>query len=888
MHYLVVNLCLAVAVQPFLPPTPTPVSLPNPGFEEPLGGTWAASAEHDDAIRRDTTEARAGQASIRFRAAGERACVSLAEEHAVAVKPGETWKFGAWVRVTDATGETCLALDGYGGSAKVARLASSRKLGGTTPGWVFRWVLADVPGDGTVTHLRPTLNSDDNSGTAWFDDVKLTRLGPDEPVVTGPPPAPPRGQISAKGGHLVGADGERVRLWGINCVDEPGRTYREITHIARRVKQLGFNAVRLHLYDGRFIDREAKTADGEATTLVFQQPARGDRSSLDKLDYFIYCVEREGLYLYMTFDRTRCRFAPGDYHVMPSAGAEDEAAWKAAVQELQTKRADERATFVDPRLGAAQAHYVETLLDHRNGYSGRRVADDPNVALYELTNENHFPERALTGGFRKWPQYFQDVLRARWNAWLAARYGGEARLREAWDGLKEGESLVNGTVEVAPVLGEAKDHGAERLADVHRFIYDLFVTYSRRLEKTIHEAGTSSARTPVSWDTLHEHKHKWYYPCSQGSLMSVGTYVRGHTQPDPERRRLKPGFKGFYNLSFASVLDRPTVIYETNTLKPDCWRADYPMIVAAFTSTHDWDGVFFYNFGDGTVPDQFDDDTYVTSGLRYAAPAHIWHGIVSCTDEVLLAGMRLAGEIFRSFAIPATDPVIATVGSKDLLGPDLWVGDIDVPYPADAPLPYRRSAALSATDLLQTVRYTFDMNREESALSRPLIAQPPQPCSPVAGLTYDCEQGVLTIDRPKAKAVVGFFGQAASFDGGVAVEVEVMSSQFACFGMAATDGLPLAESKRAVLVLTTFGENRGRRLRPDPKSVPGNASLHSKQVKSWGWGPPDLVRPGAQVRLPGHWRWVIRDFRLDALAEGEGDVLRIADGMPVFRVELRR
>ena len=28
---------------------------------------------------------------------------------------------------------------------------------------------------------------------------------------------------------------------------------------------------------------------------------------------------------------------------------------------------------------------------------------------------------------------------------------------------------------------------------------------------------------------------------------------------------------------------KPTVIYETNTLKPDYWRADYPMIISAFT-----------------------------------------------------------------------------------------------------------------------------------------------------------------------------------------------------------------------------------------------------------------------------------------------------------------
>ena len=886
--FLVVTIC--VGAERFEPPRPVPVALRNAGFEDGLEGSWTVGSGFGQVVRRDRAAAHSGGHGLSFHKTDGTAAVSLDDRHLVPARPGEAFKLAAWIKTTGRVENIQLVLEGTGDGTEFHLLHEDRLLRGETPGWVYRWVVAVVPEDGSVTHIRPALHCQATAGTAWFDDVLLVRLPPDRPLVTGMPPDPPSGPILSRDGHLVGSDGNRVRLWGMNCVDEPGRTYREMTHIAHRVRQMGFNAVRLHLYDVRFIDQNAEDGRGEATSVVFQCPEPGDGSPLDKFDYFIYCLEREGLYLYMTFDRLRGKFQPGDYHVLPSDGREDERSWKAALEELQPSRADEHAYYVDPRLGEAQARFVRQLLDHRNLYTGRRVADDPNVALYELTNENHFPEWMLTGGFREWPRYFQDVLQRRWNTWLRERYGDELKRREAWTTLEATERLPQDAILVAPTLGEAKEYPAERLADIHRFVNHLFIEYSRRLEGIIRESGKHSAHAPVSWDTLHEHKHKWYYPCSLAGLMTVGTYVQGPATADVERRRLKPGFQGFYNLSFASVLDKPTVIYENNTLKPDSWRADYPMIISAFTSTHDWDGVFWYNWGNGSVPDQFDDDTYVHTGLRYAATSHKWHGIVSSTDEVLLAGMRLAGTMFRTFAIPAApDPVVVTIGSEDLLGPGLWVGGIGIPYPEAAPGPYKLASALSATDLVHTVRYAFDPRREKSSLSRPLIPKTSPRCSPVDGLTYDCERGVLTIDTPCAKAIVGFWGNEARFDDGLSVQLrDQLEPRFACFGIASSDGTTLAESNRAVLLLTTHGENRGRVLHDDPESVPGDAPLFAKQVKSWGYGPPDIARPGTRIALGAKWCWRLLDFRLQVLAEGSGETLDIPSGTPLFMAELER
>jgi len=875
----------------FKPPARVAMPLPDAGFEEADDAAWELVGDDGGDLRRDNETAHSGRASVRVGATRGEAGFFLDRKRLIPVRADETFKLAAWVRTDGATGKSYLSLDGYADGNYLRMLGQSGSLKGTTPGWVYRWAVATVPEDGRISHIRPALRSEGNSGTAWFDDVRLWRLPPDEPVTTDPPPAPLFGQITSDEGHLVGSDGNRVRFWGVNAVDEPGRTYREITHIVHRIRRTGFNAVRLHLYDIRFIDTDAKNENGERTSVVFRKATRGDGSLLDKLDYFIYCCEREGLYLYLTLDRLRVKFAPGDYDVLPSDGPEDEKAWKEAVEQLQPSRADEHAYYVDPRLAEAQARYVRQLLDHRNAYTGTRIADDRYVALYELTNENHFPEWMLRGEFHKWPDYFQRVLQERWNQWLRERYGDDQKLQTAWGGLGKGESVGNATVELAPSLGQAKDYPSKRLADVHRFVYELFINYSQRLERIIRDAGHSSANAPVSWDTLHEHKHKWYYPCSLANLVTVGTYTHGGTEPRRETCVLTRPPKALYNLSHASVLGKPMVVYETNTLKPDWWRAVYPMWIAAFASTHDWDGIFWYTWGDGTVPDQFDDDTYSATGLRYASVGHQWHGIVISTDEVLLASLRAAGEIFRGCHIPSSaDPIIVTIGARDLLGPRLWLGDIDVPYPEDAPPPWKRAFALGATDFLHTVRYRFDMGRDDSLVSRELIPKVSQPCSPVAGLTYDWQRGLMVIDTPTAKAAVGFVDETVSFNDEVEItDITRIDPRFLCFAFVSTDGRPLQEARNALLVLTTYGENRGRILRPDPDAVSADVSRFAKLVQSWGVAPPAIARPSVTIQLGSHWNWQAFDFTLRPIAKGkEQRTLHVPAGMPVYHVQLDR
>lgn len=861
------------------------LAVPNGDFGQELSGTWTLL---DDAgeVTLDVTRGHTAPGALSMSSTSGHFGATSAQLYPVG--PGAALKLTAWVRTEGDGGETYAQLELVRDGVPVATPPPWRRVTGGTPGWVAVWHVLDVPADSAATHVRIVLRSDDNPGTAWFDDVTLKTLPRNEPIGDGAPSAPPLGVISARWGDLVGEDGAPVRFWGVNCVDELGRDYREIANIVRRIKAMGFNAIRLHLYDMRLIDIDANTPAGERTSRVFRTRGDlGDGAILDLFDYFVYRAETEGLYLYLTLDRGRAVFCPGDYDVLPSAGPEDEAAWKEAVAATNQDWANEHLYFVDERLSALHVEYARKHLDHRNAYTGVRIADDPYVALWELTNENRFPVMMLEGDFRRWPAYFQSLLQRRWNGWLALRYGNQQRLVEAWGELDDGEDLEARTVRPAPSRDETDRYPPARLADFRRFVYDLTLAHCRRLEATIREAGVVSAGTPITYDTIYEHRHVWYYPMSQGSFQAVGQYVGGSVELERETSWLGQPPVEVYNYTNATVADKPIVVYENNIYKPAADRAYYPLFIATYASARDWDGVFWYVWSDGTVPDQVDDDVYTQSGLRYAAASHTWHGVVLSTDEVLLAGLRLGGEIFlRRTVPPAEDPVMVTAGAGDLFGQSLWFGDLDVPYPPDAPLPYQRAYAMGATDFAFTSRYHYNPDQPRSSISRALISRTPAVCSPVPGLTYDFERGVIAVDRPEAKAVVGFTG--GRWDHGGGVSVEAPGVPFFCHGLVSLDGQPLESAQRALLLFTTYGENQGRVLRENPDELIADAPRSAKIVAGWGWGPPATARPALSISLGGEWDVRCLDFALRELVSARTATLTLPEGAELFCAELQR
>lgn len=158
----------------FAPPAPVRLSLPNPGFEGDLRGVWEVQGE----VARNTSTAQSGRASLRL---SEGAQAVLAPGRLVRVRAGDTYKLGLFARSAGGAAGAHFSLEGFRGRTPVRMLAQSPPLPSATPGWIYTWITATVPPDGSLMHLGIRLQVE--KGTVWFDEVALYRLPPDEPIV---------------------------------------------------------------------------------------------------------------------------------------------------------------------------------------------------------------------------------------------------------------------------------------------------------------------------------------------------------------------------------------------------------------------------------------------------------------------------------------------------------------------------------------------------------------------------------------------------------------------------------------------------------------------------------------------------------------------------------
>jgi len=211
-------------------------------------------------------------------------------------------------------------------------------------------------------------------------------------------------RLIVSSGHFY-RGGERVRLWGVNLsfgANLP--THEDAPYIAARLAAAGVNAVRCHHTDtaqfprGLWDAKDGKNLSAEA---------------LDRLDYFIDQLARYGICVDINLHIGRVH---SQYLGLPKTNSEY----------------DKISNIFTPALVDAQKQYARQLLTHVNKYRKVRYADDPAVAIVEITNENSFFMWDGDQTLRALPPYYADILRSKFNSWLKARYGSDEKLRQVW------------------------------------------------------------------------------------------------------------------------------------------------------------------------------------------------------------------------------------------------------------------------------------------------------------------------------------------------------------------------------------------------------------------------------------------------------------------------
>jgi hypothetical protein len=355
----------------------------------------------------------------------------------------------------------------------------------------------------------------------------------------------------------------------------------------------------------------------------------------------------------------------------------------------------------------------------------------------------------------------------------------------------------------------------------------------------------------------------------------------------------------------STALGKPHFVYETNIDNRTKYRAEYPLRVAALASIQDWDIVCWHTYP-GRDRELLDPERPFQRLIQAGGDYLTLRG-----DEVMIAALRAAGEVFRNMLVPpAPEPTVFTFGRRSLLDP--------------ASMDYGRSFGDYGDQFIGTTyRYgsrvvvdpVLEDDEVEGPTVRPNVYQS-NPVRPNEAVTYDWHRGFLTMDAPGVASYTGFFGEygleAVVFDNGVELSDIVVSNppgmpypvtqeeRYVSVTLVSTDGLPLAETRRAVVVpvSTSFNadyeldltrSNQGRQ-RKGPLNVPPR--------EFWGaWtkggdGPTLVARVGVTVASDAidGMRYTFRDWYMKDIGRGvvRDGRLRVPADEEIWIVELER
>ncbi len=236
-------------------------------------------------------------------------------------------------------------------------------------------------------------------------------------------------RLSAREGHFYDGQGQPVRLWGVNLsfgANFP--THADAKVVAGRLAAAGVNAVRLHHMDSANWPRGIW--DPNTGQNIYPE-------ALDRLGFFIDQLASHGIYVNMNLHVGRKH----SVHL----GLPD------SKQDM-----DKKVTIFTPALIDAQKDYARQLLGYENPYRHMRFADDPAVAMVEITNEDSLFMWDAAESLPNLPAYYAEILQGQYNDWLQKRYETTEKLRQVWSAGSEplgANLLINGELKKSPAEG---------------------------------------------------------------------------------------------------------------------------------------------------------------------------------------------------------------------------------------------------------------------------------------------------------------------------------------------------------------------------------------------------------------------------------------------------
>ena len=252
-------------------------------------------------------------------------------------------------------------------------------------------------------------------------------------------------------GHYAAQDGTRMKFFGTeiqftaNFLDS-----RSTLMVAKRIRKMGFNALRLNYMD-------YFGWDDASIFHYYQSGGVPDSSSYDvnplqlaKLDTLLATLKAQGIYVFMTLN--------GVHHYSYGEGV---ATWDSMTGAYGNSTLMQ---FLYPQAAWLQHKWARMLTSHINPITGLALGKDPAIACYEIMQEQTIPffwklgrlnyvdsNDALDRGLNTLSFNQSRRLDTLFASYLEKKYGSDANVNAAWAGnqnVSQKNLLVNPSFEL--------------------------------------------------------------------------------------------------------------------------------------------------------------------------------------------------------------------------------------------------------------------------------------------------------------------------------------------------------------------------------------------------------------------------------------------------------
>jgi hypothetical protein len=569
-------------------------------------------------------------------------------------------------------------------------------------------------------------------------------------------PAGSHGFVHAQGGHLATENGRRIRLWGVNLTDwSPGSTMipaKADAHLwAATLARYGVNCVRL-----QFLDLPAPRgliAAGRNDTRAF------DPAQLDREDYFLAELEKQGIYIDVNLLVGR-PFLAGD-------GVTDAAKLHEGAKGI---------SLYDKTLIELQKDYARQLLTHVNPYTGRSWAHDPAVAIVEINNEN-----AIWLGFRAPSPFYDRELDAIYNRWLTDNTTpseiGALRKETSAQGRDPIPLLAGPEVGAAP---------RDRFALESRFYLWLESRYFSSMRDFLRR--DLSIRCVILATADHSHRNTGY-----PLLLATSSFdtVDGHDYwQHPWERKVKspmvndPLHSTVVELSRTAEVGKPYTVSEVNEAFPNDYGAEQIPLLAAYAGLQDWDAVLWYTFEPKKDP---------------AWKPYIGDPFDIGLDPIRMPELAAGALMFLRGDVSPARRILLRSYSEDAIFDSYLLGENERPY---------------FTPGFPLWKPLEEGSRIQSLNDGPTrsFAAHPQP-DPIVSDTGELAwawsktgSGQVSVDTPRTQALIGFASAQVGSLRNLSAQV---TNPFRVLVLTSLDAQPIASSARLLLVAGDRALNSG-------------------------------------------------------------------------------